>query len=156
MYMALFNGGRTIRDQLVTAGPEFWQVSKTPTDFQEGVDVILAERLQFWYFDSATDGDDIKEDFKKRFDIAAAQLIASERVDVVDEAVRIFEMCRQMVDWLDANANAGLHTNQYSKKQLVQPYRTWYYSVPFAAATLALETCDFFLVGFRLHLLLPL
>ena len=108
MYMALFNGGHIIRDQLVAAGPKFWHTSNTPADFEEGAYLILAERLQFWYFDSPNDGDDIKEDFKQRFDIAAAQLTASERADVVDEAVRIFAVCHTMVDWLDENANTQL------------------------------------------------
>jgi hypothetical protein len=42
---------------------------------------------EFWGYDK--DGDNIKEDLKKRFDNAATQLTDSERADVVDEAVRI-------------------------------------------------------------------
>jgi heme oxygenase len=115
-YMALFNGGRMIRDQLVAAPPAFWQCSGSPSDFEESQRAILTERLQFWYF-GIDDGRAIKEDFKKRFDLVAARLTASERVDVVDEAVRIFEMLREMVDWLDTNAQAGVDANQDSNEQ---------------------------------------
>jgi heme oxygenase len=114
MYMALFNGGRIIRNHLIGAGSGFWQVSKTPANFERvskelgaheaRLSAVLVDHLQFWCFDSDSDGDDIKEDSKGRFDIAATQLSASERVDIVDEAVRIFEMLREMVDWLDEDA----------------------------------------------------
>jgi heme oxygenase len=141
MYMALFNGGRMIRDQLITAPPAFWHCSQTPSDFEEGVDVILTERLQFWDF-GRDDGAAIKEDFKTRFEIAAVKLTASERVDVVDEAARIFEMCRQMVDWLDANASAGLDANQGSKARLIRQRRRWYEWVALAIPSLSFSMLD--------------
>jgi hypothetical protein len=58
--------------------------------------------LSFWQFEGGDDGLDIKNDFKRRFDNVAAQLTASERTDVVEEAVQIFKMCREMVELLDA------------------------------------------------------
>jgi heme oxygenase len=105
MYMALFNGGRTIRAQLLAAPHSFWQSSRTPSNSEESADVIRSDRLQFWDLGDGKDGGNIKEDLKKRFDTAAAQLTASERVDVVDEAVRIYEMLHELVGWLDANAS---------------------------------------------------
>jgi heme oxygenase len=152
MYMALFNGGRIIRDHLIEAGPEFWQVSKNPTNFGVAKDVgahkarlnlALADRLQFWYFDSDSDGDDIKEDFKTRFDMAASQLTASERVDIVDEAVRIFEMLREMVDRLDENAKFGLYANQDSKVQPARQQSRWSQRTDTTGFTLLLAIRDF-------------
>ena len=125
MYMALFNGGRSIRDALAAAGSEFWHVSKSPTDVEEGLHLILDERLHFWHFDSPNDGDDIKEDFKKRFGAAAAQLTTSERVDVVDEAVRIFAICHSMVDWLDTHVGSGRDPEQDPEESVLQQ-TTWY------------------------------
>ena len=96
MYMALFNGGRWIRDQLEAAGPKFWHTGR------EGqVDI---DCLAFWKFEGDNNGDDIKNDFRKRFDSAASQLTEAERADVVRTAVGIFQMCHGMVDWLDGHA----------------------------------------------------
>ena len=126
MYMALFNGGRIIRDALAAAGPEFWHVSNSSTDVEEGIHLILDERLQFWHFDSPNDGDDIKEDFKTRFETAAAQLTVSERVDVVDESVRIFAICHNMVDWLDTNVGSGRDVEGDLEEESVLQQTTWY------------------------------
>jgi hypothetical protein len=101
MYMALFNGGRWIRDQLVASGPEFWHTSDPGANFTE--EYANADScLSFWQFEGSDDGLDNKNDFKRRFDTVAAQLTASERTDVVEEAVQIFKMCREMVELLDS------------------------------------------------------
>ena len=128
MYMALFNGGRIIRDALAAAGPDFWQVSTPSADSEEEVPLTLHDRLHFWHFDSPNDGDDIKEDFKKRFETAAAQLTASERDDVVDEAVRIFAICHKMVDWLDTNISTGRDTKQAPEQESEMRQSTLYES----------------------------
>lgn len=96
MYMALFNGGRWIRDRLVDAGPEFWRAGR------EGQ--VDLDCLMFWHLDSETDGNDIKDDFKQRFEHAATQLTDAERADVVRTAVGIFQVCHGMVEWLDEHA----------------------------------------------------
>ena len=101
MYMALFNGGRWIRDQLVAAGPKFWHTSDPGANSTE--EYANADScLSFWHFEGGDDGLGIKDDFKRRFDTVAAQLTASERTDVVEEAVQIFKMCREMVELLDS------------------------------------------------------
>jgi heme oxygenase len=107
MYTALFNGGRMIRNELLAASSAFWQCLNTPSNFEQRAHLILSKRLRFWDFGNGKDGDDVKEDFKKRFEIAASWLTASERVGIVDEAVRTFGMLHEMVDWLEANANAN-------------------------------------------------
>jgi heme oxygenase len=94
MYLALFNGGRWIRAQLEQAGPEFW-------DTQVHTLTSKMDCLSFWEFEDELDGEEIKYDFKARFNTAAAVLDDAERQDVVDECVRVFETCSQMVGWLD-------------------------------------------------------
>jgi heme oxygenase len=105
MYMALFNGGRWIRDQLVAAGPEFWHSSDLGGS-STGEDANTDSCLSFWQFRGEDDGVGIKNDFKRRFDTVAAQLTVSERTDVVAEAVQIFKMCREMVELLDSSTEA--------------------------------------------------
>lgn len=92
LYMALFNGGRWIRGQLQCAGPEFWNAATLP----ESIDC-----LSFWDFDDEKDGEDIKCDFKRRIEKISELLSTAERVDIVAEAVLVFQMCQSLVDQLD-------------------------------------------------------
>ena len=94
MYMALFNGGRWIRDQLAQAGPAFWSTELSPES-------LTTDCLSFWDFEGNEDGEDIKLDFKTKFNLAAIALSETERQDVIDESVRLFEACTQMVTLLD-------------------------------------------------------
>jgi Heme oxygenase len=88
LYLALFNGGRWIRAQLLSS--DFW-----PTPHP------AADHLTFWHFDDDHDGEDIKSEFKARFESAAAQLTEAECRDVVEEAVEIFRICAAVVEGLD-------------------------------------------------------
>ena len=94
MYLALFNGGRWIRSQLLSAVPipgrNFWPDGLTAEDC-----------LTFWHFDGKDDSEDIKNEFKSRFDAVAAQLTETERQDVIEEAVEIFKLCGRIVEELD-------------------------------------------------------
>ncbi|EXJ74731.1 uncharacterized protein A1O5_01426 [Cladophialophora psammophila CBS 110553] len=91
MYLALFNGGRWIRGQLVSAGPEFWRGSTLP--------------LSFWEFRKEGEvdvGDErLKEEFKEKFQGAASILTEEESRNVVEETMKLFDMCSQMVEFLD-------------------------------------------------------
>ena len=108
MYMALFNGGRWIRHQLHDPGRDFW----TTADTISAKDFAC---LSFWEFDSPNDGDDIQHDFKGRFHAAALQLTASEREQIIEEAVWIFEMCIDLERWLDAkNGSTLLQSSSWS------------------------------------------
>ena len=97
MYLALFNGGRWIRAQLEQAGPKFWGMQELPKSSK-------IDCLSFWDFEGDFDGEDIKTDFKARYNIAAATLNNTERQDVIDESVKVFEKCSQLVGWLDCQA----------------------------------------------------
>jgi hypothetical protein len=66
MYMALFNGGRWRRSQLLNAGGDFWTGGAY-------ADRLISDQstchscLSFWFFDGSRDGEDIKEDFEIDF-----------------------------------------------------------------------------------------
>ena len=96
MYMALFNGGRWIRDQLAWAGTEFW-----------GTESFNIDCLSFWEFAGDEDGDDIKHEFVTQFNVVAGALSERERQDVVDEAIQVFEACAQLVALLDQKTQLG-------------------------------------------------
>jgi len=91
MYLALFNGGRWIRRQLVSAGSDFWEGDTFP--------------LSFWDFGDGSGEDAEHEGLKLRFKdsllAASALLTEAEKEDVIDEAKRLFDMCSEMVLFLD-------------------------------------------------------
>jgi hypothetical protein len=98
-YMAVFSGGRWIRAGLLKAGPDFWQAhgqeeQDTPAD--------TAERgLSFWHFPGHFDGEDIKAEFKLRLAAAETLFTTDERVDIIEEAKNIFQLCASLVEELD-------------------------------------------------------
>lgn len=99
MYMALFNGGRWMRTQLLAAGEDFWHRS----DLEEGKDdPIQQSGLSFFHFGGDMDGEDIKEDFKKRLAEVEKLLTADEKSDIVAETSDIFYHCRMMIEELAA------------------------------------------------------
>lgn len=98
MYLALFNGGRHIHRGLARAGPEFWLEDSPSPSARIG-------SLSFWHFNEATeedpDADQLKSKFKRGFDEASQLLTDSEREEVVQEAKSIFELCMELVEFLD-------------------------------------------------------
>lgn len=99
MYLALFNGGRWIRSQLLfpnrgtsPSSSQFWPAVSPNAE---------AGCLTFWQFDGDQDGTDVKTIFKSRFETLAAELTDLERQDVVEEAVEIFKICVGIVEELD-------------------------------------------------------
>ncbi|KAL1863571.1 hypothetical protein Plec18167_000665 [Paecilomyces lecythidis] len=116
MYMALFNGGRWIRDRLIEGGPAFW----TDTTSSPSRDTCpLSQRhhrahltesyLSFWFFDSDQDGEDIKLEFKKRMDVAGDLLTEVEQTQVIAEAVEIFYRLEQIVAEIDLDIARGIY-----------------------------------------------
>ncbi|KAK5211096.1 hypothetical protein LTR99_004719 [Exophiala xenobiotica] len=98
MYLALFNGGRWIRRQLVSPGSNFWNADAFP--------------LSFWDFGDGSGEDEEDEALKLRFKdslLAASSLLTeAEKEDVIEEAKRLFDVCSEMVLFLDeAVADAG-------------------------------------------------
>ncbi|KAF1359609.1 heme oxygenase-like protein [Lizonia empirigonia] len=95
-YMAVFSGGRWIRAGLLRAGDDFWPARGTDesTELQDC-------GLSFWHFPGAHDGEDIKAEFKARLEGAEALFTPDERVDVIEEAKNIFQLCAEIVYELD-------------------------------------------------------
>lgn len=98
MYMALFNGGRWMRAQLLAAGDEFWRVTVGDNEKESRVEQA---GLGLFHFDGALDGEDIKEEFKRTLAAVEGLLTVDERRDIVLEAYEIFNRCCVIVGELD-------------------------------------------------------
>jgi len=98
MYMAIFSGGRWIREQLRQSEPDFWRATGL-SDNVEGMET--SSGFSFLCFDGEEDGEDIKMEFKKRLGDADEILTPGERRDILEEARHIFETCIGMVEDLD-------------------------------------------------------
>ncbi|KAI9711803.1 MAG: heme oxygenase [Bogoriella megaspora] len=92
MYMAIFSGGRWIRQQLLDAGPDFWGHAQ---------DAEAMQGVEFLHFDGEEDGEDIKAEFKRRLADAENVFDEQQREDVIAEAQEIFRRCVEMVEELD-------------------------------------------------------
>ena len=103
MYMALFNGGRWIRSQLVSARDSSWKPSS-----HDHNDVEVAPGgpdeagLSFWHFDGSQDGEDIKTEFRLRIARIEPLLEPQEWKDIVAEAPDVFRHCTSVVEELDS------------------------------------------------------
>jgi len=98
-YMAVFSGGRWIRAGLLRAGPDFWQAGERT---EKASTSNLAENgLSLWHFPGQFDGEDIKLEFKAHLAAAEALFTADERVDIIEEAKNIFQLCASLVQELD-------------------------------------------------------
>ncbi|KAH8705263.1 hypothetical protein BGW36DRAFT_421827 [Talaromyces proteolyticus] len=105
MYMALFNGGRWIREQLVRAGPGFWFVAST-SEKRLSSESVKQSCLSFWYFDGDEDGEDLKNLFKAKLTTASMCLTKKETEDVVVEAQALFQHILNIVLEIDTVAQS--------------------------------------------------
>lgn len=96
MYLALFNGGRWIQKKLRSAGNDFWkgQGEALPLSFWDLVDTEPAE----------ADEETLKNAFLDGFREAASLLTDEERRGVIEETVRLFDLCLEMIRLLDQEA----------------------------------------------------
>lgn len=103
MYMAIFSGGRWIRQQFAGAGKEFWtgEPQTVPSEKNEKTEVQNLPGFSFLSFEGDQDGEDIKAEFKTRLAEAETMLTAEERQDVVQAAQELFEQCIGLVGELD-------------------------------------------------------
>ena len=103
MYMAIFSGGRWIKQKLSDAGPGFWHDQGRHNNL-EGEGSMPTERsgYSFLFFDGDKSGEDIKALFKARLTEAEALLTVSERQDIIDTAQELFEDCIALVGMLDS------------------------------------------------------
>ncbi|EHK26125.1 uncharacterized protein TRIVIDRAFT_188514 [Trichoderma virens Gv29-8] len=121
-FMALFAGGRFIRASFEKAGDEFWETVPMPIkptmrpcepkstaatspleptyDWEE-TSFHSQTPLQFWRFNTAEDGEDLKRDYKERLLRLENELSPKERDDIVRESVVILENIESVVRQLD-------------------------------------------------------
>ena len=103
MYMALFNGGRWIRSQLVSARDSSWKSFPHDHNDSEVAPGGPGEAgLSFWHFDGLQDGEDIKSEFRLRIAGIEHLLEPQEWSDIVAEAPHIFRRCTIIVEELDS------------------------------------------------------
>ncbi|KAJ4987680.1 hypothetical protein SVAN01_06847 [Stagonosporopsis vannaccii] len=101
-YMAVFSGGRWIRAGLLRAGDNFWPSA------HENDGISLEERgLSFWHFFGPHDGEDIKAEFKLRLEEAEHLFSNDQRIDVIEEAKNIFQLCAEVVYELDDTVSSA-------------------------------------------------
>ena len=114
MYMALFNGGRWIRAQLLAAKTSSWHLPVLESDFESAkADQSLG--LAFWHFSGEKDGEDIKNEFKARINDVERLLSAEQKQDIVDEALSIFRYLVLLVGELDEIVAANAKTISTTK-----------------------------------------
>lgn len=88
MYLALFNGGRIIQKLLNSAGAGFWKGEPLP--------------LSFWDFEGdASEVEHLKNTCKERFLVAASLMTDAEKDDVIEGTNRLFDLCAEIVSFLD-------------------------------------------------------
>lgn len=102
-YMAVFSGGRWVRQQLADAGTEFWTQPHATTQLEKGEQPPSLEipGFSFLSFDSDMDGEDLKTSFKSRLAEGETLLTSDEKQDVVDTAQQLFDQCIVLVNELD-------------------------------------------------------
>ena len=103
-YMALFQGGRYIRSKLLGVEENgFWvrELNAKPAgELTEGF-----APLSFWQFPAATrDGEDLKTEFKARFQEIESSLTPAQKKDVVEEAVEIMTQLLEVVREIDTKS----------------------------------------------------
>jgi hypothetical protein len=103
MYLALFNGGRWIRSQILSTTTT---TTSHPSQFWPH-NALAGAHLTFWHFPGPADGEDLKDTFKANFELAASQLTDQERQDVIAEAVEIFKLCARIVEELDRECGSS-------------------------------------------------
>ncbi|KAJ4863850.1 heme oxygenase domain-containing protein [Trichoderma breve] len=121
-FMALFAGGRFIRASFEKAGDEFWETvpmpikpamepcrpkSTAPSPLEPAYDLAEAHQqsqtpLQFWRFNTAEDGEDLKRDYKQVLLKWEGELSPWEREDIVRESAIIMENIESIVGHLDS------------------------------------------------------
>jgi heme oxygenase len=102
MYMAIFSGGRWIRQHLSSAGVEFWTGHDPCMEFEKHeLQLLDLPGFSFLSFDGEEDGEDVKSLFKGRLAEAETLLTQQERQEIVEAAQVLFGRCISLVGMLD-------------------------------------------------------
>lgn len=133
-YMAVFSGGRWIRQQLANAGPEFWtqQASALQIEKSEHSSLLEMPGFSFLSFDGDQDGEELKALFKTRLAEAEQILTEEEKLEVIDVAKELFDRCVLLVTELD---------RKVSKQHMLSWLPTTTVVVLFAIVLLGMGSC---------------
>ncbi len=101
MYMAIFSGGRWIREELNNAGADFWTQQHQLLPAMDIKSSYTKPGFSFLAFGNDEDGEDIKTLFKARLAEAETILTPRERQEIIDAAVQLFDDCIALVHDLD-------------------------------------------------------
>ena len=102
MYMAIFSGGRWIRQELSNAGMEFWTGEEPCIELDKHeLQQLQLPGFSFLSFEGEEDGEDLKALLKARLAEAETLLTQAERQDVICYAMGLFQRCIQVVDMID-------------------------------------------------------
>ncbi|QIW94958.1 hypothetical protein AMS68_000476 [Peltaster fructicola] len=94
MYMAIFSGGRWIRQQLSSASNDFWNTNSD----EKSLDT---PGFTFLSFDAANDGEELKATFKRNLAQADEILSKEEREDIVNTGEDLFQHCIELIEKID-------------------------------------------------------
>ena len=99
---------------MLRAGEDFW-----PSTKEDGIG--LEERgLSFWHFPGLHDGEDIKAEFKLRLEEAEQLFTDDQRIDVIEEAKNIFQLCAELVFELDDMVGSARATAPQGENAVAQ------------------------------------
>jgi heme oxygenase len=102
MYMAIFSGGRWIRQQLSNAGMEYWTGEEPCIELDKHeLQSLQLPGFSFLSFEGGEDGEDLKALLKGRLAEAETLLTQDERHDVICYAMGLFQRCIQLVYMID-------------------------------------------------------
>lgn len=138
MYMAVFSGGRWIRQQLLSTGSEFWLRQRLDIE-NIGKAELPAQGLPgftFLYFEGDHDGEDIKAEFKARLAGVEADFTQEERQEIIEAAQGLFDDCVALVGMLD-----GIVGGQVVKKGRAHSIPMFFIALACLLACVALKSC---------------
>lgn len=119
-YMALFAGGRVLKEILRDAGglgTKFWNQNPSTPQHPTSSEVGTQAGLSFFEFEGDEDGEDIKIDFKKQFAEAQLSLTEEETKEIVQEAQEIFGFMIGIVEELDVIVGTDEDELEMAKRQ---------------------------------------
>ncbi|EME48107.1 hypothetical protein DOTSEDRAFT_69894 [Dothistroma septosporum NZE10] len=121
-YMAVFSGGRWIRQQMAHAGPGFWGAQAQPAPLsipaseksatmdEDGDQIVTPDvhGYSFLSFNGDNDGEDLKALFKTRLALAEELLTPGEQQDIIEVAQALFDKSILLVNQLDSKVRRGM------------------------------------------------
>ncbi|KAL9124478.1 MAG: hypothetical protein Q9217_006194 [Psora testacea] len=126
-YHALFNGGRHIRAQLKAAGCRFWHHPDAKEHAGSSRCDEFENKLSFWHFDSEEDGEDLKAEFRRRYEEVEAAFTEEEKEEIVEEARYVMAELLGVVQEMGEVIGLGKATfgSSNSTSDSTPPHATW-------------------------------